>query len=405
MSSVIEVKSLTKEFKLPVEKNNSIKKSVINLFSGNKGYITQKALDNINFEINKGEFFGIVGKNGSGKSTLLKILAGIYSPSKGVVNIKEGLTPFIELGVGFNPELTGKENVYLNASLLGFSRKQTAKMYKSIVDFAELNKFMDQKLKNYSSGMQVRLAFSIAIRSKNKILLIDEVLAVGDAAFQTKCFDYFAELKKTDTTVVFVSHDSSSLERFCERGILIDEGNLIYTGKIEKVLEEYSKIVVKEIDKYDSLDNTIEINDKNTPLARLLSIEYEDKKNNDNNFKFMEKIKFKLKIKFKINATNPIIGYTIWKKDVNEPILAINSFLCNDKSTGYFKINDKLEIRGEIDEMLNNGEYYIQIGISDSLGKFYYLNIEKAIKFYIIGSKNLHSVISVDRSKLQYKLS
>lgn len=213
-----------------------------------------KALDNINFEVKKGEFFGIVGRNGSGKSTLLKILAGVYTPTKGAVTINGRLTPFIELGVGFNPELSGRDNVYLNAALLGFSRKQTDAMYDDIVVFAELKDFMDVKLKNYSSGMQVRLAFSVAIRAESDILLIDEVLAVGDAAFQRKCFDYFRLLKSKNTTVIFVSHDMESVKEFCDRAILITKGERTLLDSPRKVALEYS---IQNADKdTSSIDNS-----------------------------------------------------------------------------------------------------------------------------------------------------
>ena len=174
------VKDLYKTFRLPHEKHSGIKQAAVGIFKGNKGFETQKVLNDISFEIKQGEFFGIVGRNGSGKSTLLKLLAGIYTPDKGLVQVKGSLMPFIELGVGFNPELTGRENVYMNGALLGFGHEEMDAMYDDIVAFAEIEKFMDQKLKNYSSGMQVRLAFSIAIKSEADILLIDEVLAVGD---------------------------------------------------------------------------------------------------------------------------------------------------------------------------------------------------------------------------------
>ena len=180
----IKVENISKTFKLPHEKTNSIKGAFVNFYRRNRTYEKQEVLKDISFEVKEGEFFGIVGRNGSGKSTLLKMLAGIYSPSKGSITINGKLTPFIELGVGFSPELTGRENVYLNGSLLGFNRQEMDEMYDEIVEFAELEKFMDQKLKNYSSGMQVRLAFSIAIRVKSDILVLDEVLAVGDEAFQ-----------------------------------------------------------------------------------------------------------------------------------------------------------------------------------------------------------------------------
>ncbi len=222
--AAIVVKNLYKSFRLPHEQSNGLKQTIVNFAKRKKGYETQEVLKDVSFEIKKGEFFGIVGRNGSGKSTLLKLLAGIYVPDKGLVQVNGSLTPFIELGVGFNPELTGRENVFLNGALLGFSQSEMDAMYNDIVEFAELEKFMDQKLKNYSSGMQVRLAFSIAIRADSDILLIDEVLAVGDTAFQRKCYEHFLYLKKQGKTVVLVTHDMSAVERFCTKAVVIDNG-------------------------------------------------------------------------------------------------------------------------------------------------------------------------------------
>jgi len=239
--AIIKVDEASKIFKLPHEKNTSIKSVVVNFYHRKRGYELQKALDKITLDIYEGEFFGIVGRNGSGKSTLLKLLAGIYTPTTGAVHVGGSLTPFIELGVGFNAELTGRENVYLNGALLGFNRKEMQAMYKDIVEFAEIEKFMDQKLKNYSSGMQVRLAFSIAIRAQSDILLIDEVLAVGDVAFQKKCFDYFEELKKAHRTVVLVSHDMDSVKRFCSKAALITRGKLELVGHPDRVADLYDK--------------------------------------------------------------------------------------------------------------------------------------------------------------------
>ena len=235
----IKIDGVGKTFKLPHEKQSSLKGTLINFYRRKKGYETQRALNEISFEVKKGEFFGIVGRNGSGKSTLLKILAGIYEPTRGTIEIRGKLTPFIELGVGFNPELTGRENVFLNGALLGFSRKEVKKLYKPIVAFAELGRFMDQKLKNYSSGMQVRLAFSIAIQANTDILVLDEVLAVGDAAFQQKCFDYFERLKKDKKTIVIVTHDMSAVKRFCDRAVLIDQGDLKLIGSPDEVANQY----------------------------------------------------------------------------------------------------------------------------------------------------------------------
>jgi ABC-type polysaccharide/polyol phosphate transport system ATPase subunit len=235
------VKNLHKTFKLPHEQHSGFKQLIINTLKRVRGYETQHVLDDISFEIKKGEFFGIVGRNGSGKSTLLKILAGIYVPNKGLVRVNGSLTPFIELGVGFNPELTGRENVYLNGALLGFSHSEIEGMYDSIVDFAELEPFMDQKLKNFSSGMQVRLAFSIAIRADTDILVLDEVLAVGDEAFQRKCNDYFSKIRKDkNKTVVLVTHSMEAVRKYCTKAILLEKGKITASGQPDKVADKYS---------------------------------------------------------------------------------------------------------------------------------------------------------------------
>ena len=237
----VKVDHVSKDFHYTSHRTNSIKSLFTSLSFRREGKTKdiQRALKDISFEIKKGEFFGIVGRNGSGKSTLLKMIAGIYQPNKGSVQVNGKLVPFIELGVGFNPELTGKENVYLNGALLGFSKKEISAMYNEIVEFAELEKFMDQRLKNYSSGMQVRLAFSMAVRAKAEILLIDEVLAVGDADFQRKCFDYFKKLKKQKKTVIFVGHDMQVIREYCDRAILVENGYIKDSGSVKSVTEGY----------------------------------------------------------------------------------------------------------------------------------------------------------------------
>ena len=234
----IRVRDLHKSFKLPTERAWGLKQAIFNRLKGIKGYKKQQVLRGIDFDVKKGEFLGIVGRNGSGKSTLLKVLSGIYVPDKGEVDVYGTLVPFIELGVGFNPELTGRENVYLNGALLGFSNEEVDEMYDEIVNFAELKEFMDQKLKNYSSGMQVRLAFSIAIRARGDILVLDEVLAVGDAAFQQKCNEYFASLHGNQT-VILVTHSMDNVTRFCDRAIMIENGKITCEGKPDKVAKAY----------------------------------------------------------------------------------------------------------------------------------------------------------------------
>ena len=213
---------------------------MVNRFKGIKGYKEQHVLNDISFQVEKGDFFGILGRNGSGKSTLLKIISEIYVPEKGSVTIDGKLVSFIELGVGFNPELTGRENVYMNGAMLGFSTAEINAMYDDIVDFAELHDFMNQKLKNYSSGMQVRLAFSVAIKAQGDILILDEVLAVGDEAFQRKCNDYFQERKKSGKTTILVTHDMGAVKKYCNKAVLIENGLVKAIGSPENVANQYS---------------------------------------------------------------------------------------------------------------------------------------------------------------------
>lgn len=243
----ISVNHVAKMFRLPTESSNSIKQIFINRMRGIKGYKEQHVLRDIDFKVNKGDFFGIVGRNGSGKSTLLKIISGIYQPTKGSVNINGSLVSFIELGVGFNPELTGRENVYLNGAMLGFSTKQIDEMYDDIVEFAELEEFMEQKLKNYSSGMQVRLAFSCAIQAKSDILVLDEVLAVGDEAFQRKSAEFFAKIKQDKKkTIILVTHSMASVRQYCNHAIFIEKGKIVKEGNPNEVADDYSEMFLEE---------------------------------------------------------------------------------------------------------------------------------------------------------------
>ncbi len=237
----VSVSHVSKDFKLPHERRNSLKEHALSFHK--QTFEKFHALSDIDFEVKRGEFFGIVGRNGSGKSTLLKIIGGIYQPTTGKVKVNGTLTPFIELGIGFNPELTGRENVFLNGAILGLTRKEIKAKYNEIVDFAELEKFMDQKLKNYSSGMQVRLAFSIAMQAHNDILLIDEVLAVGDERFQRKCLNIFDAMKKDKSkTIIFVSHDMQTVQRFCDRVLVIHDSTTKFIGDPSRAAIEYKKL-------------------------------------------------------------------------------------------------------------------------------------------------------------------
>jgi ABC-type polysaccharide/polyol phosphate transport system ATPase subunit len=246
----VRIENVSKTFRLPHQKYSTLKERALHPFRSRMFEELHAARD-ISVQIAEGEFFGIVGRNGSGKSTLLKCLAGIYCPDEGHIDINGRLSPFIELGVGFNPELTARENVIINAIMLGLTRKQARERFDEIIAFAELEDFLDLKLKNYSSGMSVRLGFSVAVQTDADILLVDEVLAVGDAAFQQKCFEQFEALKAAGKTIVFVTHDMSAVERFCDRAMLIERGEVVTIDAPETIARQYNQLnfgrIVEEV--------------------------------------------------------------------------------------------------------------------------------------------------------------
>ncbi|MBT3356206.1 ABC transporter ATP-binding protein [bacterium] len=235
---VIKVENISKAFEIPHERNDTIRSVFVNIFK-RKIFEKFKALDNISFEVKKGEFFGIIGRNGSGKSTLLKVLAGIYQQDAGTVQINGRISPFLELGIGFNPELSGRDNIYLNATVLGLTKKQIDEKFDSIVRFSELERFIDQKLKNYSSGMAVRLAFSVSIHANRDILLMDEVLAVGDSNFQSKCLSEFSRYRELGKTVILVTHSVEIVQRYCNKAMLLRNGKIVKIGKATEVADKY----------------------------------------------------------------------------------------------------------------------------------------------------------------------
>jgi ABC-type polysaccharide/polyol phosphate transport system ATPase subunit len=240
VAPAVEARAISKSFALPHERQTTLKEHFLHPLR-KRTYEVNKALDDISFEVPQGEAFGIIGPNGSGKSTLLKIIAGIYQPDQGTVRIRGKLSPFIELGVGFNPQLNARDNVRMNATLLGLSRRELDAKFDSIIAFAELERHIDQRLKNYSSGMQLRLAFSIAIQVPFEILLLDEVLAVGDASFQQKCYAVLDEMREQRKTLVFVSHDLGSVARYCDRALLLRHGVPQALGPADEVVARYMR--------------------------------------------------------------------------------------------------------------------------------------------------------------------
>ena len=241
MGPIIELKNVTMEFNMPSEKVDSVKEYAIRLVQGRLHFNKFTALNNVSFQVQQGEIFGIVGFNGSGKSTILKIVSGIMKPTKGSAKAYGTISPMIELGAGFDPELTGRENIYLNGSLMGYSRRFMNSIYDEIVAFSEIGDFIDMQIKNYSSGMQARLGFAVATMVKPQILICDEVLAVGDYLFQQKCEQRIQELMSGDTTVLLVSHSLAQIRKLCTTVMWLDKGNVLMIGDTKTVCDAYEK--------------------------------------------------------------------------------------------------------------------------------------------------------------------
>ena len=254
--SAITVNNISKRFKLPHHKKTTLFQNAIGLVKRQMAYEEFWALKGISFDVERGETFGIIGSNGSGKSTLLKILARVLYPDSGSVKINGKVASFLELGVGFQTELTAAENIYIYASVLGMSRRETSAIYDQVLDFAELKKFEDMKLKNFSSGMYTRLAFSTAVKCDPDIMLVDEVLAVGDEAFQKKCITLIQEFQERGKTIIFVSHSLGMVKKLCRRSLLLQEGTIVAVDSTKQVVNGYLNILEgrPELSKEDGSD-------------------------------------------------------------------------------------------------------------------------------------------------------
>lgn len=379
----IKITDVSKSFKLPHEKQSTLKGALINF--NKRGFERQQVLKNLNIDIRKGEFLGILGRNGSGKSTLLKTISGIYDPDGGTIEINGKLTPFIELGVGFNPELSGRDNVFLNGALLGFSRSEVSKMYDDIVSFAEIERFMDQKLKNYSSGMQVRLAFSIAIQANTDILVLDEVLAVGDEAFQRKCYDYFNELKRNGKTVILVTHDMSAVQRFCTRALVISDGKVTYDGDTASASDVYRGLNLKSTEKSLIKKNKNREMPKlsENDACRIVHLQTFDK---DGNEKVLFKPEEDIYINCVIKTKDEIVDPELLIK-FNNPGGTILSALeiVLDKKKNTFGPGTTITVSWKLPGIYNDGKYILSGSIKNKETNEVYTKHETNYEFAIYG--------------------
>jgi ABC-type polysaccharide/polyol phosphate transport system ATPase subunit len=318
-------------------------------------------LREVSFSVEKGEVLGIIGENGSGKSSLLKVIAGIYPPSEGIVFKKGKVSALIELGAGFQPELTGAENIFLNGSLLGFSKKEMEEKFEKIVQFAELEHFIDTPLQNYSSGMYMRLGFAIATEVNPDILLVDEILAVGDEGFQKKCFERMLGFKKGNKTIVFVSHDLGAVEKICDRVILLHHGKILADGEPVEVISKYRKILYG----YEMEKEIVEISPGRMGSGEIKIQEVillNEKGKKAKNFRTHDPLIVQLKYQSFQRIRKPVFGLAIYTKDglqLNGPNTKLDHFTIEEiKPAGI--------IEARISSLpLLPGHYFLTVGVFD----------------------------------------
>ncbi len=376
----IQVEDLRKAFRIPTHRIDSLKERMVRPFAA-RDYRELQALDGISFEIRQGEFFGIVGRNGSGKSTLLKLLASIYRADAGTIRMAGRLAPFIELGVGFNVELSARENVVLNGVMMGLTPQETRDRLDSIIAFAELEEFVDLKLKNYSSGMLVRLAFSLMLEVDADILLIDEVLAVGDAAFQQKCADAFREMKAAGKTIVLVTHEMSTVEEYCHRAMLISDGQIEHIGDPAEVGRHYLRL------NFEGDGGPAHGVDAGTEEVRLHDIWLADGDGRRvSNLEQGERIHLRAELDIGRDAPGGLgVGFAI----VNADGVAVHEFstLSTDShGSPQLSAGRRVRIAAEVENLLTPGRYFIHCGVTRAYNGGAALYEPKALDFVVFGS-------------------
>jgi ABC-type polysaccharide/polyol phosphate transport system ATPase subunit len=354
----IRVESVSKAFRIPEEQMHTLKERALHPLR-RTGFHSFKALEDISFDVREGEFFGIVGRNGSGKSTLLKCLAGIYSADRGNIWIRGRMSPFIELGVGFNPDLAARDNVILNGIMLGLSPREARARYDHVIEFAELEEFQELKLKNYSSGMHVRLAFSVAIQVDADVLLIDEVLAVGDASFQQKCFDVFNRLRDAGTTIVLVTHDMGAVNRFCHRAVLLERGEIVAQGEPEHVANNYLELNFNR----DAPEATVGVERMGNGTARILDSWCEAGDGAQSPMYLQgQTLRFCARVQFVAESVDP--GLTVEIENEDQVKVLVASTAIEHERSGRFAAGEEAVFAVEFTNVLAPGRYFPIVTVS-----------------------------------------
>jgi ABC-type polysaccharide/polyol phosphate transport system ATPase subunit len=347
----VAMTAVSKSFRLPHQQYSTLKERALHPFAA-RSYDELRALAEVSLDVRSGEFFGIVGRNGSGKSTLLKCIAGIYAIDAGEVRVDGRLSPFIELGVGFNPDLTARDNVLINAIMLGLTRNQARERFDEIIAFAELEDFVDLKLKNYSSGMSVRLGFSVAIQVDADVLLVDEVLAVGDASFQGKCFEQFDRMKQEGRTILFVTHDMGAVERFCDRALLLELGRVVDLGEPRRIARKYGELNFG----HTPGASLREPRRAGPPVARITAAWCEDARGT--RIVSLERgdcCAVCLEVEFEQSVEQPIFAVT-FRNDVRHTILVLSTWVLGAE-TGHFHAGQRALVRFTFDAWIAPSRY------------------------------------------------
>ncbi len=383
-AAAIQVEGLKKAFRIPTHRIDSLKERALRMFSSGD-YRELQALDGVSFEIRQGEFFGIVGRNGSGKSTLLKLLASIYRADAGTIRMAGRLAPFIELGVGFNVELTARENVVLNGVMMGLTPSDAAERLDAVLEFAELEEFVDLKLKNYSSGMLVRLAFATMLQADADVLLIDEVLAVGDASFQQKCADAFRRMKGEGKTIVLVTHEMSTVEAYCHRAMLISEGKIQAIGDPAEIAGEYLRL------NFESGPQASGEAPRNTADGvRLLDAWMEDESGErTTSVEHAKPIRLHVEIEVERDVTGVGVGFIVANAD-GLGMFQYGTPIATEDGTNTLRAGQRVRIDSELANPLAPGRYFVHFGVQphQPTGDDVSLYSHNALDFLVFGSQS-----------------
>ena len=380
----IQVEGLRKSFRIPTNRVDSLKERVVHPFSG-RDFRDLRALRGVSFEIRQGEFFGIVGRNGSGKSTLLKLLASIYRADAGTIRIAGRLAPFIELGVGFNVDLTARENVVLNGVMMGLTPREMRRRQDAIIEFAELEEFADLKLKNYSSGMLVRLAFAVMMEADADVLLIDEVLAVGDAAFQQKCADAFHQMKAEGKTIVLVTHEMATVEDYCHRAMLIADGEIQHLGDPGEIGREYLRL---NFEGGGATESPGEGEEVRLAEANLLGPDGTPTANVEHG----KEIRLRLELEIKRDLPGVDVGFLV----VNADGLGVFNFgipVGEEQEARELRAGQRVVVTAALDNRLAAGRYFVHCGINRAYEGGIALYEPNAIDFVVFGGPQTRGVV------------